>query len=406
MNKPAPYPTLDQSRPGGAKYEELRQKALALVDGFAARAEQAETLRNLPPENIRDLHASGLFRMLQPARIGGAELDYGCLVDMGAIIARGCASTAWTMTNLASHHWMVAMFPEETQDRVWGEDPDALIASAFIFPAGKARPAPGGYRLSGRWAFSSGVDPSAWNLVGGVVEAADGGAPHSRVFLLHRSQYEIIDTWHATGLKGTGSNDILVNDIFVPEAMTVAADHLKGGATPGSAKNPSALYRLPVFALFPLILSGIALGLAEVGYKTYAGSIRERASKFTGARLAELQSTQIKIGNIETRIDLARRAMLGICTDAMEDARQGRIPDLETRMRYRRDVCFATNLCIEAVDLVNGGFGAESLYTNRPMQRYFRDAHAVGSHIAFNMDAASSAHGRVAIGVDTTHPTI
>jgi 3-hydroxy-9,10-secoandrosta-1,3,5(10)-triene-9,17-dione monooxygenase len=119
-----------------------------------------------------------------------------------------------------------------------------------------------------------------------------------------------------------------------------------------------------------------------------------------------LQSTQIKIGNVETRIDVARRAMLGICADAMEDARQGRIPDLETRMRYRRDVCFATNLCIEAVDLVNGGFGAESLYTNRPMQRYFRDAHAVGSHIAFNMDAASSAHGRVAIGIETTHPTI
>jgi 3-hydroxy-9,10-secoandrosta-1,3,5(10)-triene-9,17-dione monooxygenase len=405
MDQRRPDATLEPSRPGGARYEEMRRRALALVDTFAGRAEEAEALRQVPPANIRDLHASGLFRMLQPLRVGGSELDYGCLVDIGAIIARGCASTAWALTNLASHHWMLAMFPPATQARIWDEDPDALIASAFIFPAGKARPAPGGYILSGRWAFSSGVDPSQWNMIGGIV-TPESGEPHSRVFLLHRSQYEIVDTWHATGLKGTGSNDVVVTEAFIPAEMTVAADDLKGGGTPGSNLNPGALYRLPVFALFPLILSGIGLGLAEVAYQTYLGSIRQRASKFTGAKLAELQSTQIKIGNIETRIDVARRAMLDICAEAMADARAGRIPDLETRMRYRRDVCFTTNLCIEAVDLVNGGFGAQALYTNSPLQRYFRDAHAVAAHIAFSMDAAASAHGRVAIGLDTAHPTI
>jgi 3-hydroxy-9,10-secoandrosta-1,3,5(10)-triene-9,17-dione monooxygenase len=405
MDQRTPDAGLEASRPGGARYEEMRRRALALVDRFAKRAEEAEALRQVPPANLEELHASGLFRMLQPLRVGGSELDYGCLVDMGAIIARGCASTAWTLTNLASHHWMLAMFPPQTQSRIWDEDPDALIASAFIFPAGKARPAPGGYILSGRWAFSSGVDPSQWNLIGGVV-TPESGEPHSRVFLLHRSQYEIVDTWHATGLKGTGSNDVIVKEAFIPEEMTVATDDLKGGGTPGGVLNPSALYRLPVFALFPLILSGIGLGLAEVAYSTYLGSIRQRASKFTGAKLAELQSTQVKIGNIETRVDVARRAMLDICAEAMADARAGRIPDLETRMRYRRDVCFTTNLCIEAVDLVNGGFGAQALYTNSPLQRYFRDAHAVAAHIAFSMDAAASAHGRVAIGLDTTHPTI
>ena len=400
------YESPSESRPGGARYEEMRQRALSLVDRFAARAEEAEALRQVPPDTIRDLHESGLFRMLQPLRVGGSELDYGCLVDMGAIIARGCASTAWTMTNLASHHWMLAMFPPETQARVWEEDADAMIASAFIFPAGRARRVEGGYRLSGKWAFSSGVDPSQWNMVGGVVEAEAEATPHSRVFLLHRSQYEILDTWYATGLKGTGSNDIGCEDVFLPEAMTVAAEALKGGMTPGGEVNPGALYRLPVYALFPLILSGIGLGLAEVAYNTYVGSIRERASRFTGARLAELQSTQIKIGNTDARIETARRVMLGICADAMDDARAGRIPDLETKMGYRRDVCFATNLCIEAVDLVNGGFGAQALYTGNPLQRYFRDAHAVAAHIAFSMDAAASAHGRVAIGLDTAHPTI
>lgn len=406
MNVIASRPGVEPGQPGGTKYEDMRERALSLVEPFAARAEEAEQLRQMPPENVRALHDTGLLRMLQPQSVGGAELDYDCLVDMGAIIARGCASTAWTMTNLASHHWMLAMFPSETQDRIWGENPDAMIASAFIFPAGRARRTEGGYRLSGRWAFSSGVDVCDWNMIGGIVAAEAGDSPHSRVFLLHRSQYEIVDTWHATGLKGTGSNDIVCEDVFIPEAMTVAADDLKGGASPGSEKNPSALYRLPVFALFPLILSGIGLGVAEVAYADYLASIRERASKFTGARLAELQSTQIKIGAVGSRIDVARRAMLGISAEAMADARSNRVPDLETKVRYRRDACFATNLCTEAVDMINLGFGAEALFTDRPLQRYFRDAHAVAAHIAFNMDVAASAHGRVAIGLDTTHPTI
>ncbi len=389
-----------------ARYAALCGRARTLIPVLDARAERAEELRQLPPETLRDLHETGLFRMLQPEALGGAELDFAALVDIGAILARGCASTAWNLTNLASHHWMLAMFPEEAQDRIWGEDLDALIASSFIFPAGKARRTPGGYRLSGRWSFSSGVDPSAWNMLAGVAEAEAGGPPDHRVFLLHRSQYEILDTWRAAGLKGTGSNDVACTDAFVPEGMTVSADDLKGGPTPGASRHPGALYRLPVFALFPLILSGIALGIAEAAQAGYVGSIRERASKYSGARLAELQSTQIRIGNAGARIDLARGAMLAICAKAMADARDGRVPDLETKMRYRRDTAFATLLCVEAVDMICAGTGAQALYLDNPLQRQFRDVHAVAAHIAFSMDAAAAAHGRAALGIDASHPTI
>jgi 3-hydroxy-9,10-secoandrosta-1,3,5(10)-triene-9,17-dione monooxygenase len=294
-----------------ARCAALCARARDLIPVLAQRAEQTEELRRLPPETLHDLHEGGLFRMLQPAKLGGAELDFGVLVDIGAILARGCASTAWNVTNLASHHWMLAMFPEEAQDRIWAEDIDALIASSFIFPAGKARRVSGGYRLSGRWSFSSGVDPSAWNMLAGTVEPAEGGAADHRVFLLHRSQYEIIDTWRAAGLKGTGSNDVSCTDAFVPEAMTVSANELKGGPTPGATRHTGALYRLPVFALFPLILSGIALGIAEAAHDGYVGAIRERASKYSGAKLSELQSTQIRIGNAGARIDVARSMSRG-----------------------------------------------------------------------------------------------
>jgi 3-hydroxy-9,10-secoandrosta-1,3,5(10)-triene-9,17-dione monooxygenase len=299
---------------------------------------------------------------------------------------------------------MLAMFPEQAQDRVWS-DPDALIASSFIFPAGKARRVAGGYRLSGRWAFSSGVDPSAWNMLTGQVEES-GDPPEHRIFLVPRSNYEIVDTWRASGLKGTGSNDVACSDAFVAEEMSVSADELKGGLTPGSARHPNALYQLPVFALFPLILSGVALGIAEAAVEAYTNGIRDRASRYSGARLADLQAPQIRIGAAASRVDVAREIMLSICREAMEDARAGRVPDFVTKMRYRRDVAFAANLCIEAVDMVCAGSGASALYLDNPLSRYFRDAHAVGAHIAFSMDAAASGFGRAALGLDTSHPTI
>jgi 3-hydroxy-9,10-secoandrosta-1,3,5(10)-triene-9,17-dione monooxygenase len=392
---------MDQKR----RYAALCDRARTLIPVLAERATRTEELRQLPPETLRDLHDTGLFRMLQPEALGGAELDFGALVDIGAIVARGCASTGWNLTNLASHHWMLAMFPAAAQDRIWGEDLDALIASSFIFPAGRAEPAAGGYRLSGRWSFSSGVDPSGWNMLAGIVVGGEA-VPDHRVFLLHRSEYEILDTWHASGLKGTGSNDVACTDVFVPEHMTVSANDLKGGPTPGASRHPGPLYRLPVFALFPLILSGIALGIAEAAQADYVGSIRHRASKYSGARLAELQSTHVRIGNVGARVELARGAMLAICAEAMEDARSGRVPALEAKMRFRRDTAFATGLCVEAVDMVAAGTGAQALYLDNPLQRQFRDVHAVAAHIAFSMDAAASAYGRAALGIDVAHPTI
>lgn len=397
---------LRNARPShGPGHDELLERARALVPTLAARAEEAERLRRLPPESERDLHETGLYRMLQPQRVGGSELDYSALVTLGAAVAQGCASTAWNLTNLASHHWMLAMFPEAAQNRLWGENPDVLIASSFIFPAGKVKAAKNGYVLSGRWPFSSGVDPSDWTMLAGIVRE-DGAPPDHRVFLVHRSEYEIIDTWHVSGLKGTGSKDVVCEDVFVPAEMTVSVADLKGGPTPGSEVNPNPLYRLPVFALFPAILSGVGLGNAEACYAHYVDRSRSRTASYSGAKLSDLQSTQIKIGSAGMRISVARRTMIGICEDAMADARRGIVPDLATKLAYRRDLAYATNLCTEAVDIIHAASGAHALYLSGPLQRWFRDAHAVIAHIAFNMDAATAAHGRIALGLETDNHVV
>jgi len=213
----AASPGSDETRAGGnPDYERLLQAARDLVPALSERAGATEELRRLPPETEADLHRSGLFRILQPKRVGGHEFDYVALIDFAAELARGDASVAWTLNNLASHHWMLAMFPEKAQDTIWNDDPETLIASSFVFPAGKAEKADGGYRITGRWPFSSGVDPSRWNMLGGVVVPGDDlHAPEFRIFLVPRQDYEIIDTWFSSGLKGTGSKDVEAKDVFV-----------------------------------------------------------------------------------------------------------------------------------------------------------------------------------------------
>src|SRR5258707_15756906 len=146
-------------------FDELRERAERLVPVLRERAAKTEALRRIPDETIAGLQRSGLFRMLQPARVGGSELPYGAFVELAGVIGRGCGSTAWVLNNLASHHWMLGYWPKEAQDEIWGPSPDTLIGSAFIFPGGRARKAPGGYPLSGRWPLSSGVDPPPRKMI-------------------------------------------------------------------------------------------------------------------------------------------------------------------------------------------------------------------------------------------------
>jgi 3-hydroxy-9,10-secoandrosta-1,3,5(10)-triene-9,17-dione monooxygenase len=382
-----------------------RARALALV--LRGRAGETEALRRLPPDTERDLHRTGLFRVLQPKRVGGAELDYVSLVDIAAALAKGDASVGWNFANLSSHHWMLGMFDRAAQERIWSANPDVLIASSFVFPAGAATRVPGGYKLSGRWPFSSGVEPSDWNMLGGIVTSEDEAEGREyRIFLVHKGDYRIVDTWHVAGLRGTGSQDVELADVVVPEHMTLAVSALRGGPTPGSAANPGALYSLPVFALFPFVLTGIALGNAQACLEDYVASARTRASKYNLAKLADFQSTQIKVAEASAKIDAAERIMRGICLEAMADARRGVVPDILTKTRYRRDGAFSVNLCTEAVTLLFTASGAGGLYTANALQRQFRDAHAVNAHIAFSFDAAGSNFGRVALGFPSENVTL
>ncbi|MCK1295259.1 3-hydroxy-9,10-secoandrosta-1,3,5(10)-triene-9,17-dione monooxygenase [Bradyrhizobium sp. GM2.2] len=408
----APGQERSVGRPAAAQSDEpahaaMIAKARALVPRLRERAARTEELRHLPPETEKDLHDAGLFRMLQPRRIGGAELDYVALIDCADLLGQADASVAWNLANLASHHWMLGMFEPTAQDLVWSRDPDTLIASSFIFPAGRATRVEGGYRLHGSWPFSSGVASCAWNMLASVVysdDEADG--IEYRIFLLPKADYKVLDTWNVAGLRGTGSCDVEVRDAFVPDDMTVAVGDLDGGPTPGSKLNPNPLYELPVFSLFPYVLSGVALGNAQACLDDYAEVVRHRISTYNHARLSDFQSTQIKIAEASAKIDAARLIMRSACLNAMEDARRGHIPDMATKTRYRRDGAFSVNFCTDAVSMLFAASGARGLFTTGALQRQFRDAHAINSHLAFNFDAAGTNYGRVALGLPSENLTL
>lgn len=398
------------SRPGshhGSLYQEMLDRARALLPKLRGRATVTEDERSLPSETERDLHEAGLFRILQPNRVGGSELDYVALVDFADVVAQADASVAWNLTNLASHHWMLGMFDRRAQDAVWNESPDTLIASSFIFPAGRARRTKGGYVLSGRWPFSSGVNSSAWNMLAGIVASDDeADGVEYRVFLLNKADYRIIDTWSSIGLRGTGSNDVQVENVFVPDWMTLAVRDIAGGPTPGSAVNPSPLYTIPVFALFPFVLSGAALGNAQACLDDYVGNARHRASTYNRTRLGDLQTTQIKVAEASAKVDAARLIMRRTCITAMAEACRGHVPSMTEKVKSRRDGAYSVNLCTEAVSLLFAASGARGLYTAGALQRQFRDAHAINAHIAFNFDAAGTNYGRVMLDLPSDNLTL
>ncbi|MGH7065605.1 MAG: acyl-CoA dehydrogenase family protein [Stellaceae bacterium] len=398
-------PECNTDAPASApRFEELMARAEALVPVLRERAQQAEELRRLPDETIADLHQSGLFRILQPARVGGSELPYRTLFELTAVIGRGCGSTAWVLANLAAHHWLLGMWHPEAQDEIWGESPDSLISSALIFARGRARRVPGGYRLSGRWPFSSGIDPSTWNMFGALVIDEELGQSEPRMFLLPACDYKIIDTWQVIGLAGTGSKDVEVGDVFVPAYRTLATERIKGGPNRGSELNPGTLYKLPAVSLFAFAITGVSLGIARGAIGHFSDTMRNRLSSYTGKNLADFSTLQVHLAEASALSDAAEAMVLRDCDEATRITEAGIVPSVEQRARYRRDGAFAAMLCTKAVDLLFTATGGGAIYARNPIQRAFRDAHAANAHYVLNWDVNGAVYGRVALGLPPDAP--
>ncbi|MFT7597638.1 MAG: 3-hydroxy-9,10-secoandrosta-1,3,5(10)-triene-9,17-dione monooxygenase [Acidimicrobiales bacterium] len=391
----------------------LVDRARALAPGIAARAERAEELRNIPDDSMQELVDAGLFRMLQPRRVGGYEMPFDILVDVLPIIGAACTSTAWILGNFSSRNWNIGMWSVEAQDEIWGSGPihtpDVLACSAYVFPALKAVKTSDGYLLNSNFPtpFASGVDLAEWNTIACMLhDDKDSKPPQFMQVLLHKSEYRVIDTWHASGLMGSGSKDVVVDNVEIPEHRGMLITNTQGSPTPGSEVNPGPLYRLPVFAAFGYVAGAPGLGCAMGALAHARESLTNRIGTYTGQQIGTLSPVQIKFAEAAAAIDTAEILYRRRCEQMMAIAVAQEVPPQETRAVFRRDSAYGANLYTQAVDLLVQVTGAAGIYKRNPMQRYFRDIHALVQHTAMVWDLSGQNYVQVALGSEPILPMV
>jgi 3-hydroxy-9,10-secoandrosta-1,3,5(10)-triene-9,17-dione monooxygenase len=371
------------------------------------RAQETEDRRQVSAETVKSLAETGFFKLLQPARFGGFEADpltfLGCVRD----IASACGSTGWVASVIGVHNWQLALFPDQAQQDVWGEDSGTRMSSSYA-PTGKIQQVEGGYRVSGRWSFSSGCDHATWVLLGGIVPPGEDGAPADfRTFLIPAADYTIEDVWHTIGLRGTGSNDIVVAGAFVPAYRSLSFGDTARCVCPGQELNTAPLYRIPYGSIFPYSITTPIIGMATGAYDAHVSYMRERVrAAYAGVRAAEDPYSQVRVARAGADVDAAWNALAADLTELMTLARAGEKLPMRLRLRIRRDQVRGTELAIQAVDRLFENSGGRAIYTSHPIQRYWRDAHAGRVHAINDPERALSMYGRGEFGLSVADAMI
>ncbi len=384
----------------------LLTKARALVDTVRDRTDEAEEARRLSPETLKAMRAAGVHRILQPARHGGAEAHFSGMVDIVETVSAGCCAAGWCLTQYCSHNCLLGYWPGDGQDEIWGEMPDAMVAGVLIPACGKARKVKGGWRLEGRWPFASGVYGADWFIAAAFAENG-GGAPVAQMHAVPRGEFEILDTWHTAGLRGTGSADVTIQDCFVPESRALPIAETKGGGNaPGCAVSDATLYRLPAFAMFSINQSAVALGLAQAALDAYLAHSRDRIARMSGKSVADYSTAQVKAAEAHTAVETARLLLHNCCDLGMAVAERGEIAPMALKTELRAKATMAGKLAADAVDLLFLLSGGAGLYDRNFLSRAMRDMNGIRCHITQNWDVNASNHGRVLLGLPSADPAL
>jgi 3-hydroxy-9,10-secoandrosta-1,3,5(10)-triene-9,17-dione monooxygenase len=379
------------------KLEEVTEIASSLVPALRERALATEQLRRLPDETLAELRASGLLRIVQPARWGGHELEPVSVLRASAELGRGCGSTAWCLGVLSVHSWMLGLYEERAQQEVWGDDSGVLLAASFA-PTGQAERTADGIRLSGRWSFASGCDHVRWVMLGALV--LGDGPPEMRMCLVPDSDYRIEDNWHVAGLAGTGSKDIVIEEALIPDHRALSLPDAFEGRAPGALNAGSALLRVPFGTMLLYALAGPALGLTRGAAEAYAERARTRLLTYTLEKQAEQAPAQVALGESLYDLDAVELIWERDLREVAEITSVGGEVGIEQRARYKRNVGLGLRTCQGAVDRLFALSGAHGLFDASPIQRAFRDVHAMSAHAALDPIDSARVMGRVALGLE------
>ncbi|MCP4805990.1 MAG: flavin-dependent monooxygenase [Proteobacteria bacterium] len=379
---------------------DLVARARALAVALRERVPLTRSLRRVPDETIEDLHEAGFFRMLQPTARGGLQADPHTFYEVQIALAAGCPSTAWVMSVLAVHAWQLALFEPQAQADVWDADERALISSSYA-PTGKVERVEGGYRISGRWSFSSGCDHCGWVFLGGLVPPrSDGESPQMRTFLVPRTDWVVEDTWQVAGLVGTGSNDIVVEGAFVPEHRTHKL--IDGFTTKNPGGHTAPLYRLPFGQIFVRSVSTSVIGCLEGALEAYLDVGRKKLAASTGKRVAADPVAQMACAEARATLDEVKLVLHRSFDELLDHIDRDEPIPLERRVQFRYESARAVNRCTQAIDGLFTASGGRSLFLDAEIQRFFQDAHAIRAHFANKPEGPGRNLGSVLLGLENT----
>ncbi len=378
---------------------DVLESVRGILPTIARRAGEVDESRHVSPETIAELQATGVLKMLQPRRYGGSEGDPVQFYEVIRAIAGACGSTGWVTSVLGVHPWHLALFDERAQDDVWGENESELLSSAYA-PVGRLDPVDGGFELSGSWRFSSGCEHATWALLGAMVFGAEGRPVDFMTVLVPRGDYVINDVWDVVGMRGTASNEIVVEKAFVPEYRTIRnydTAQLRGR---GQKVNTGPLYRLPFATIFTSAIAAPIVGVVAGCHQSYLEMMRERVRvSLGGGRFADDQVAQIAVARAASEVDAAVLQMDRNIRDMWDLACAGEDLPMWMRLRARRDQVRATERCLEAIDMLFKTAGGNSLSRGNPIERAWRDAHAGSVHVANEPARALALYGKGAFGL-------
>jgi 3-hydroxy-9,10-secoandrosta-1,3,5(10)-triene-9,17-dione monooxygenase len=388
-------------------YEEAKERAYGLVPFLKEHVELTEKTTYLPKVVVDAIHESGLFRYQQPKIWGGMEVDFRGFMEIPYILGLGCPSTAWVFANMASHHRQLAQWSMQAQEDILGTDPDALIASGIAYVQGQGKQVDGGLLLTGQWGFSSGVDISSWNMLACTIKDQDNKVIDWCMCLVPKEDYEIIDDWQTMGMRGTGSRSVKCKDIFVPQHRVLSMHiHKTGFSFPGWKVHTNPMFRVPNSSVGGNGIAGAMIANAQTMLNETMAWIKEKSSTYTGAKMSDIPSLQMKIAAASGKIDAAYTWLMSNTIEAEMTYKNGQTFDVEAKLKYRRNTAMGMKMANEAVDILHELLGANGIYEKNAFERMFRDAHASAGHFVFNMDAQLIPYGLKTLGGEFKSPTM
>nr|WP_174505947.1 flavin-dependent monooxygenase [Acinetobacter sp. Marseille-Q1620] len=377
----------------------MLDKVKDILPQIATNADNAEQLRKVPDENIALLKNIGLHKAFQPKVYGGLEMSLPEFADCIVTLAGACAGTAWAFSLLCTHSHQIAMFSKQLQDEIWLANPDAT-ASSSIAPFGKVQETEGGVILNGEYGWSSGCDHAEYAIVGFNRFDAEGNKIYC-FGVVPRSDYEIVDNWFAQGIKSSGSKQLKLVDVFIPEYRISKAKDMMEGKSAGFDLYPdSKIFYSPYRPYFASGFAAVSLGVAERMVEAFKEKQRNRVRAYTGASVGLATPALMRIAESTHQVAAARAFLEKTWQDHKIHGENKQYPRAETLAFWRTNQAYAVKMCIEAVDRLMAGAGATSFLDSSELQRLFRDSHMTGAHAYTDYDVCAQILGRAVMGME------